>query len=203
VGTTPSLAAYLKVETHNCQEYEAYHVETVLPDGRYTLLIDSGAVGNLCGDQWAIAIAKRAQARGEHPGYQRRPRPLLVSGVGEGSQACTHDSVLPLSMRALSGQDFRGNFVCATVPNSSLPGLLGLESLRKNRCVIDFVNLKLYMCGPDDVKIAQAMPQGTDVFECLISPSGHLAVPCCEPVRQPNPPADVARHLTVQATPVA
>jgi hypothetical protein len=65
------LATYLRVETHEQQEYEAYHVETVLPDGRYTLLIDSGAVGNLCGDQWAIEVANRAKARSQN-GYDGR-----------------------------------------------------------------------------------------------------------------------------------
>ena len=31
---------------------------------------------------------------------------------------------------------------------SVLPGLLGLNSLRKNRAVLDFNTLTLYMCGP-------------------------------------------------------
>jgi hypothetical protein len=32
---------------------ECFHIQTQLPDGRKSLLIDPGSVGNLCGDKWA------------------------------------------------------------------------------------------------------------------------------------------------------
>ena len=95
---------------------------------------------------------------------------------------------------------FRGKLTAATVPISNLPGLLGLESLRRNRCIIDFANLKLYMCGPDDIQFAHALPSGTDTFQCCISPSGHLASPCCEPFRNRAKPDAPQQHLAVSAS---
>jgi len=83
-----------------------------------------------------------------------------------------------------------------------LPGLLGLEALRNSRCVLDFTTLQLHMCGPDDVKILHALPQGTDTFQCEVTPSGHLAIPCCEPPRQGIIPEKEVRYLNVHTSPL-
>jgi hypothetical protein len=180
----------------------AYHAETILPDGRLTVLIDSGAVGNLCGSSWAAAVGKEARKRGVEPVFKPRERPLHVSGVGDGSQKCSNDSVLPLSTFTTTGKQVLSTYTAATVPKSMLPGLLGLEALRRSRCVLDFTTLQLHMCGPDDVKILHALPQGTDTFQCEITPSGHLAIPCCEPPKQGIAPEKEVRCLTVNTKPL-
>ena len=79
----------------------------------------------------------------------------------------------------MEGQKFNASLRAATIRDADLPGLLGLDSLRRNRCVVDFTTLKLYFCGPDDTNLDKHMPAGTKVFQCEISPSGHLALPCC------------------------
>eukprot|EP00974_Lingulodinium_polyedra_P093174 9025455-Lingulodinium_polyedra.AAC.1 len=55
-----------------------------------------------------------------------------------------------------------GNLTVLSVPNSDLPGLLGLAALRTNRAVLDFNALQLYFCGPGDYDMDRAMPVGTD-----------------------------------------
>ena len=65
-----------------------------------------------------------------------------------------------------------------TVPNSDLPGLLGLQSLRRARTIIDTETNKLYMLGPGDYDIMKVMPPGTTVVQLEESPSGHLMMPC-------------------------
>ena len=64
------------------REYAAYPIQTRLKDGRPSVIIDPGSVGNLCGDKWAKEVALMAKASGHKPAYQLRDRALQVSGVG-------------------------------------------------------------------------------------------------------------------------
>jgi len=73
-----------------------------------------------------------------------------------------------------------GTVTTATVPNSDLPGLLGLAALRNNRAILDFNSLKLYFLGPGDYNLENSTPPGTDIFQCELAPSGHLVLPCSE-----------------------
>ena len=155
------------------------HAQTRLADGRHSVIVDPGSVGNLCGDKWAKDIATAAVRAGEKPEHKKRPRPLDVSGVGNGSQACHYDCVLPVRMNS-EGQSVRGTFSTPAVANSDLPGLLGLTALRENRAILDFTTLKLHFCGPGDVRMSEALPPGTDSFQLEIAPSGHIVLPCCE-----------------------
>jgi len=157
-----------------------FHVETTLTDGRQSILIDTGSVSNLCGDAWVKEIAETAIDYGGKPTYTRRITPMNVCGVGEGSQQCTHDSGLPIAMRNVDGLKVAGQISMPTVTKSSLPGLMGLRSLRKVRALIDFQTLRMYLLGPGDYDLAAAMPPGTDVIQLELGPSGHLCMPCCE-----------------------
>ena len=125
-----------------------YHIQTRLADGRPALIIDPGSVGNLCGDKWARELASAAARNGQHPSYERRGRPLRVSGVGSGSQMCEFDCKLPVALRTLNGNATSiGLLTTPTVLGSDLPGLLGLNALRKNRAVLDFQTLTLHFVG--------------------------------------------------------
>ena len=161
-----------------------FHIHTRLPDGRPCLLIDPGTVGNLCGDKWAKSVAQAAARNGHKPTYERRNRPLRVSGVGEGSQSCQYDCKLPIALRQCSDNPMPqisvGHITTPTVPNSELPGLLGLQALRSNRTILDMNTLKMYFLGPGDYDLTRGLPPGTDCFQCELAPSGHLVIPCCE-----------------------
>ena len=73
-----------------------------------------------------------------------------------------------------------GNLTIPCAPQSDLPGLLGLAALQENRAILDFSSMKLYFCGPGDVKIEQGMPPGTETLQLETAPSGHMVLPCCE-----------------------
>ena len=75
----------------------AYHIRAQLADGRPSLIIDPGSLGNLCGDKWAKAVAQAAARSGKNPTYEQRTKPLNVSGVGHGSQSAPFDCTLPIS----------------------------------------------------------------------------------------------------------
>ena len=158
-----------------------YHIQTRLPDGRQSIIIDPGSVGNLCGDQWAKQVATEAAKNGYRSSYVQRSKPLQVSGVGNGSQSCVYDCQLPLGLNQ-SGDNMRtdGKITIPSVQHSDLPGLLGLQALKQNRAVWDFVTNTLYFMGPGDYKLENALPTGTDSYQLVTAPSGHSVLPCCE-----------------------
>ena len=121
-----------------------YHIRTQLPDGRPSLIIDPGSVGNLCGDRCAKTVAQTAARNGKSPSYERRSKPLNVSGVGHGSQSARFDCKLPISLKHEDSQSVSsGTVIAPAVANSDLPGLLGLTALRKNKAIIDFSTMKM------------------------------------------------------------
>ena len=79
-----------------------------------------------------------------------------------------------------------GKITTPTVSGSDLPGLLGLQALRKNRAVMDLNTNKIYFLGPGDYDLLRAMPPGTDCYQAAEAPSGHLVLPICEYVSPKN-----------------
>ena len=62
--------------------------------------------------------------------------------------------------------------------NSDLPGLLGLQSMRDHRVILDLQKLKMYFVGPGDYDLDKSLSPGTVSFELEMAPSGHLLLPC-------------------------
>ena len=143
-----------------------------------SLLVDPGSVGNLGGDAWVRCLASEGKKHGHMPKQTKRDRPLRVAGVGHGSQSAEYDCELPICLQQTTGIITSGTFTAPTIPNSDLPGLLGLDSLESLKCIIDFGTRKLYIPGPGDVSLGQAMSPGTDVSQLLKASSGHLLLPC-------------------------
>ena len=158
-----------------------YHADTRLADGRPCLLLDIGSVGNLCGDKWAKEVAIHAAKHGANPEYSLRSKPLIVRGVGHGSQECHYECRLPIAFKK-DGEEasIRGTINAPSIANSLVPGLMGLKAMEDNRTILDIVTGKIYFCGPGDYDLMTALPAGTDVFQMEKAPSGHLVLPCCE-----------------------
>ena len=184
-SATHSEPAALDYVCRPCGEDEwhtpkVFHVQTRLPDGRPSLIVDPGSVGNLCGDAWAKSVAEAAHRHGHNPSYTKRNRPLRVQGVGNGAQSCTYDCTLPIALKQKDKSVSIGKLVIPSVSGSDLPGLLGLSALTKNRGVLDFNTMELHFCGPGDYDLKKALPPGTDTFQLELAPSGHMVLPCCE-----------------------
>ena len=150
----------------------SFHIQTRLADGRPSIIVDPGSVGNLCGDKWAKEVATIAARNGHKPSYEKRPRPLNVSGVGNGSNSCHYDCKLPVALQqADQGELSVGHLTVPAVHNSDIPGLPGLTALRKNRAILDFNTLRLHFCGPGDCDMSKALPPGTDTFQLEVAPN--------------------------------
>ena len=156
-----------------------YNAESRPMNKEPVLLLDIGSVGNLCGDQWAKNMAQLALSSGRKPQSTRRDKPLAISGVGHGSQKCTHNCLFPIAIKTSNGY-MKGTFEAPTVPKSNLPALLGLDSLRRLRAVIDCRTMKVHFIGPGDFDIQASSPPGTKCIQCLTAPSGHMVVSCAD-----------------------
>ena len=177
----PNLLAFTGLSGLPRENPNSYHINTRLRDGRPSIIVDPGSVGNLAGDRWCKEVAKEANKHGHMPRYERRARSLSVSGVGNGSQECHYDCELPVALHNVNRGDVSvGTITTPSIGGSDLPGLLGLQALRKNRAVLDMSTFKVYFLGPGDYDLMQAMPPGTDCYQGEEAPSGHLVLPICE-----------------------
>jgi hypothetical protein len=155
---------------------QSFHTETTLASGRNAVMLDTGSVGNLAGQDWLVEQARQAMQAGRKPEQIKRDRPLSISGVGTGSQKCHHNCNVPCAVKTEKGF-MKGSFKSPCVPNSPLPALLGLSSLRESRGIIDTSTNRLYLVGPGDYDLGKLLPPGTACVQCEYSPSGHMMMP--------------------------
>ena len=59
---------------------------------------------------------------------------------------------------------------------SDLPGIIGQQTLKGNRCLIDCFDLILYTIGEGGYKID--LSPGSDKFKLVESEAGHVFLPC-------------------------
>ena len=62
-------------------------------DGQLYVILDTGAVGNLCGDRWAQRVATAAVQNRLRPDQTKLPKPLEVGGVGKGRQKAYWEAI--------------------------------------------------------------------------------------------------------------
>ena len=164
----------------------SFHSMTRLSDGRLSTLLDIGSVGNLTGELTAREIAKAAIKAGRMPQQYQRDKPRNVSGVGKGSEQCHHNCKLPVSLDKAGGGSIKANFETPIIPGSELPALLGLDTVRRCRGIIDTNTLRLYLLGPGNYDLEKALPPGTECIQGELTPSGHFVIPC-DSYGQENP----------------
>ena len=152
-----------------------YHSRTRLEGGREGLLVDPGAFSNLMGSKWMERQAKIASDHGRQAHTLPLESPLRVEGVGKLAQQCNHQGVVPLGIRELEGD---GEFRAPIIPDSDVPGLLGLTSLAEKSAVLDCKGKQLIFPGPGGINM-QLSP-GSIVIQLENAPSGHLLIPVSE-----------------------
>ena len=148
-----------------------FHAQ-VRGEGFEGLLIDIGAIGNLAGSEFIKRISQRSLQFGQNSLFQKLSRPLSVEGVGNSSDETQEECIAPICL-----PDGRtGSFTTPVIPNSQLPALLGLNTLSKERCLIDCFNNQIVFVGPGGYRL-QASP-GSRTYQLKTAKSGHLLLPC-------------------------
>ena len=136
------------------------------------LLVDVGAIGNLCGSEFFNRVTARALKFGQSSTTQKLQRTLEVEGVGKESEKTQEAGVMPICL-----SDGRtGTFTAPVIPNSELPALLGLNTLHEQRAVIDCFNRQIVFIGPGGYQL-KASP-GSRTYKLHAAETGHLLLPC-------------------------
>ena len=159
-------------------DFRAFHSKTRI-QGRVGLLVDPGAHDNLGGSRTMQELSRQV-----HASERRRKltQPLEVSGVGRDSQQAVESVTIPCSFHKFEDRNkadtlMEGSFTCPVIPDSSLPLLLGLKSLRSKQAVLDMDQQrpKLIIPGPGGIRYHHS--PGTQVYELETSESGHVILP--------------------------
>ena len=107
------------------------HARTQLTDG-IGIIVDIGAVGNLAGSTWMSRLVERSTKAGFKTKQESMKRKLDIQGVGHGTQTCEQVHRVPIAVTSqTAGVTGLAEFQAPVIPNSEVPGLLGLESLKK------------------------------------------------------------------------
>jgi len=138
------------------------------------LLVDPGSPGNLAGDRWVQRMREecRRQAMPE-PRHTDIPE-FTVGGVGKHAQVCTQKASVPVGL----SNGTMGTYEAPEVPQSDVPGLLGLDTLVRLHALLDCAGRKLFLVGPGGYKL-QLSP-GSMSCDLEVANTGHLLLPCTD-----------------------
>ena len=170
---------YPTSELSDSHSMGAFHTRVRLADNREGLLVDLGAHDNLTGSEWVERVT--AWLSKHHPGKSIRTsrlgRSISIEGVGTNPDRCENAVRVPLH---LAGGE-TATFDAPVIPNSAVPALLGMRSLKAKRAVIDVHSKRIYFPGNGQVDIR--MPEGSTSYQLEETPTGHLLPPVTELAR--------------------
>ena len=154
-----------------------YNVMTQLSGGRLSYICDPGAAFSLAGSTLARAMALCAKRNGRQVRQELLPNTVNISGVGNGSNQCTHKMILPAAVPQVdSTETVEMDLHTAIVnpPGDETPGLLGLDILEGRRAIMDVGQRRLIFPGPGPVEYN--LPPGSITVPLEKAPSGHLCM---------------------------
>ena len=152
---------------------EVYHTQVRLSTGQEGILVDCGAMSDLCGDRVAQRIIKLAEDAGQGTTWKKIPD-VSVEGVGSGKSIINDLARIPLCF--VDGK--QAIYEAIVARDSDLPALWGLNRMTVHQVVIDTGNDRLIFPGPDGIKYT--LSPGSRVYKLQRAISGHLLLPCAE-----------------------
>ena len=138
------------------------------------LLVDPGAHDDLTGDRWVQRFSSEAARAGQPlPVLQPLANALSVGGVGKGRQQADRGVTCKLGV---AGKPW--TFQAPMLPESDVPALLGVRTLKKQRAVMDCFTGRLYLIGAGGYKMS--LSPGSQELKLHEAHSGHWILPCTD-----------------------
>ena len=100
---------------------------------------------------------------------------ISASGVGAGAAVATQAYTFAGAVLDDNGVAQTIAFDAPIVNGSPIPPLWGLQSLRRQRALIDCQGLKLHLLGVGDLRLS--LPPGSKTFPLELSEGGHMILP--------------------------
>ena len=127
-----------------------------------------------------LEVAGKARKRDLDLARRELERPFKVSGVGTGVDSTNVEAKLPIALKEETGNVSMFTFHAPTVSGSgsSIPALLGLDSMSKQKGVLEMTACSEHLTfpGPNGYTIDRS--EGTKRFKLIRAPSGHLILLC-------------------------
>jgi hypothetical protein len=149
----------------------SYHTAVQLPGLHEGLMVDTGAIDNLTGDGIVGRLTKLLKTINRTVIMKPLAKILGVSGVGQNSSECS----MSATVYGVLADGSQMTFTAPVISNSEVPALLGLQSLQRQRAVVDTTNRKLYLMGPGGYTIN--ISPGSTCYDLREAPTGHLLLP--------------------------
>lgn len=156
------------------KDVESCYHTLVRLEGKEGLVVDTGAVHNIAGEQWVQRSAALAASHGQGVSFEPLQQQFNIEGVGKDSNSVTHHAVVPIAMN--NGET--GTYNADVVRDSPLPGLLGLEPMIKERTLLDLHSGMMMFVGEGGYDLT--LSPGSSVYKMLRAKSGHLILPTSE-----------------------
>ena len=137
-----------------------------------SLLIDTGAVHALSGDEWFGEHINAVKRAGLGHLIKEKPTSVVVSGVGKDSEQCKTIQSVPGVLEDGSMMTFEA----PKIPKSTVPALLGMQTLdEQNMGVLPWSNQLVKIPKGKEHEIQ--WPQGTTFINCKRARTGHMMLP--------------------------
>lgn len=148
-----------------------YHSSVRLKDDREGLVIDTGAVTSITGDEWVGRSKLIGEKNGHGTSITDLERPFGIEGVGKGSNDVRQRAVVPIALQ----HGIVGTFQANVVANSPIPALCGLNPLIAQKTLLDLYTGRMILLGAGgyDLKLSP----GSVVLDLEKASTGHLILP--------------------------
>jgi hypothetical protein len=166
----PTIYAVLPASHGHQQVYHA----SVRIEGQESLVLDTGAVGNLSGENTLRRMIALAKDNGQGSLVETLATRMPVDGVGAGSSTCSHSAKVPVCLADGLG----ATYAAPMIDGSDVPALLGASSMTEHRFVLDLVHDVAMLLGPGGMELK--LSPGSRVLPIQRSPTGHLLISASE-----------------------
>ena len=119
-------------------------------------------------------MAALAKAHGFGTVFDKLAKPQSVDGIGNGSSGCSSTVTVPIA----TADHRRTDYTATVIDNSPVPSLLGLDSMTRQRVLLDLINDKYVMIGPGGFELK--LSPGSTVLNLQRAETGHLMLPASE-----------------------
>ena len=153
-----------------------FHSQVRLVHGE-GLVVDTGAVENLTGNDFVRRHVPDATKHGYKTKWLKLDRPKYLSGVGDATKAAYEAVDVAIALE--TGEVVRYRAPVIPGDPSPIPPLLGLSSMQAELTMFDVVNGTMYhLPNLQALKdLAKHMPAGTRTRQCVAAPSKHWILP--------------------------
>jgi hypothetical protein len=116
-------------------------------------------------------FAKIALENGQGSEFKSLQNRTSIEGVGGTPSHCSQTGTVPIRL----SNGMVSSYKATIIEDSDVPALLGLETMTKERVLLDLIHDRYIKVGPGGFKLE--LSPGSTVLELKRAPTGHIMLP--------------------------